>query len=389
MELPVISDYRALFLQDRPLLDVRAPVEFARGAFPCAVNHPLIDDEERHQIGIAYKQSGQDAAIELGHQLVHGARRDARTASWDRFARQHPQGALYCFRGGLRSQVSQRWLYEHSGIEYPRVHGGYKALRAHLIESLQGAADCLRPILIGGRTGVGKTRLLERLPRAVDLERLAWHRGSAFGRHATPQPSQIDFENALAVALLKLRAQGSERVVVEDEGRNVGSVKLPDTLHARFKQGELLVLEASLSTRVQITLREYVVDALAEYRHAVGETHAFEAWSKALQDSLERIRRRLGGDNHARIRQLMNQALERHQRYGDLEPHSAWIQALLTDYYDPMYDYQLSRHPLPVGFRGEAAEVEARVHALLEMKASTPASGSGTGTPINSSSLSE
>ena len=87
-ELKEIDDLARLFLDDVPLLDVRAPVEFAEGAFPCAENLPLIDDEERHRIGITYKEEGQDQAIELGEQLVSGDRKArriaARSASVDR-----------------------------------------------------------------------------------------------------------------------------------------------------------------------------------------------------------------------------------------------------------------------------------------------------------------
>ena len=42
-DLPIIDDLHGLFLSGRPLLDVRAPVEFAEGAFPGAVNLPLIE----------------------------------------------------------------------------------------------------------------------------------------------------------------------------------------------------------------------------------------------------------------------------------------------------------------------------------------------------------
>src|SRR3546814_1312522 len=75
-------DYRELFLRDVPMLDTRAPVEFGKGAFPGAINLPLMDDAERQQVGLCYKQQGQDAAIALGHQLVSGqvkARRVARS----------------------------------------------------------------------------------------------------------------------------------------------------------------------------------------------------------------------------------------------------------------------------------------------------------------------
>ena len=100
------ADYRALFLEDVPLMDTRAPVEFARGAFPTAANLPIMTGEERHQVGICYKEHGQAAAIELGHRLVSGDTRDARIAGWCDFARQHPDGYLYCFRGGLRSRTA-------------------------------------------------------------------------------------------------------------------------------------------------------------------------------------------------------------------------------------------------------------------------------------------
>ena len=48
------NDYRQLFLNDVPLMDVRAPIEFSQGAFPAASNIPLLDDQQREQIGIRF-----------------------------------------------------------------------------------------------------------------------------------------------------------------------------------------------------------------------------------------------------------------------------------------------------------------------------------------------
>lgn len=53
--LPCLEDYAALFLQQRPLIDLRAPIEFAEGAFPRAINLPLMSDDERAAVGICYK----------------------------------------------------------------------------------------------------------------------------------------------------------------------------------------------------------------------------------------------------------------------------------------------------------------------------------------------
>ena len=138
--LPLETDLRALFLSQRPLLDVRAPVEFAEGAFPHASNLPLLTDEERHQVGIRYKQQGQDAAIELGYALVDAPSKAARIAAWASWARQHPEGVLYCFRGGLRSRLTQQMLAQEAGIIVPRVAGGYKAMRRFLLETMQQEA---------------------------------------------------------------------------------------------------------------------------------------------------------------------------------------------------------------------------------------------------------
>lgn len=92
-----IDDLRTLFIDDVPLLDVRAPVEFAEGAFPTAENQPLIDDAERHAIGIAYKDRGQDAAIALGNHLVRGEDRERRIANWSNFMRRHPTECCIAF----------------------------------------------------------------------------------------------------------------------------------------------------------------------------------------------------------------------------------------------------------------------------------------------------
>ena len=138
-----LTDFRHIFLNDVPMMDVRAPVEFGQGAFPGVVNHPLMNDDERQQVGTCYKQKGQDAAIALGHQLVSGATKQQRIEAWAGFAQAQPQGVLYCFRGGLRSQIVQQWLKSEAGISYPRVVGGYKAMRTFLIDTTEAAsAQC-------------------------------------------------------------------------------------------------------------------------------------------------------------------------------------------------------------------------------------------------------
>ena len=448
MELPEISDYTRLFLEDTPLLDVRAPVEFEAGAFPTAHNLPLLTDEERHLIGIRYKEAGQEAAVELGRELVNGLPRKERTERWAQFVEKHPQGVLYCFRGGMRSRITQEWIYAATGIAYPRIKGGYKALRNFLLEQIELSVSQLQPLVIGGRTGAGKTILIKRVfdlvkdfgtskspkstrsstthwcpgrpghpafrhniasslrlhtglpydwtPRSdaplgsplapsarrvsrvasrlpgttrlrfalhggqrkkvkssIDLEGLAWHRGSAFGRHVTPQPTQIDFENRLSIAMLKHRVMKSSTVVLEDESKAIGSRHLPPALYERMSESPLAILEVSLEERIKNSIDEYVTAALEEYQAHYGEEQGMEEWESYARESLKRIARRLGGERYQRMEKSLDSAMREMHGSSGHQAHADWIAQLLVDYYDPMYDYQLKKKEERIVFSGD------------------------------------
>jgi tRNA 2-selenouridine synthase len=348
------ADYRDLFLNDTPMMDMRAPSEFAHGAFPSAFSLPLMSDDERAQVGICYKQGGQDAAIELGHKLVSGDLRAQRLEQWCEFARRYPQGYLYCFRGGLRSQTVQRWLCDQ-GIDYPLIKGGYKAMRRCLLEELERAATRGSLVLISGKTGTGKTRVIARLSRSVDLEGLANHRGSTFGQLPTPQPSQIDFENAVSIALMKLLQRSARQIFLEDEGHLIGRLSLPEALRLEMAKAPLLVVEQSLDERIDIVVEDYVVDLGRRFLELHGETGP-RLHSEKLQDDLSRIRKRLGGERYQAVSGMMAAAFAEQWSSGSPVAHRAWIATLLEKYYDPMYEYQLAQRagrPLFCGSRDE------------------------------------
>tara|TARA_B110000503_G_scaffold1730_1_gene2322 strand:+ start:10514 stop:11608 length:1095 start_codon:yes stop_codon:yes gene_type:complete len=354
---PDIDNYRALFLSPTPMMDMRAPAEFARGAFPSALSLPLMSNDERAQVGICYKQRGQEAAIALGHQLVRGELKAQRVAQWAAFARQHPQGYLYCFRGGLRSQTAQQWLRD-AGIHYPLVLGGYKAMRRFLLEELERSLDSASFVLISGKTGTGKTRVIARLTRAVDLEGLANHRGSSFGQMLTPQPSQIDFENSISIALLRLLAQGQPRIFLEDEGRLIGNLALPESLREKMRVAPMMVVEESLDERIDVVIGDYVVDLGRRYTRKFGEAGA-RLHSEKLQQDLGRISKRLGGLRCQQVSEAMSLAFEHQWQTSDLSLHRHWVALLLEKYYDPMYEYQLSKRAGELLFSGERQAVVA------------------------------
>ena len=352
------SNYREIFLSGVPMMDARAPVEFSKGAFPGVINLPLMNDLERQKVGTCYKQKGQQAAIELGHSLVCGKVKAERVAAWAAFAAAHPEGYLYCFRGGLRSQLVQQWLKE-VGIDYPRVLGGYKAMRSFLLETIELAMQQCDFVVVGGLTGTGKTDVLAALDNRLDLEGHANHRGSSFGKRATAQPGQIDFENALAIDILRKRATGIESFVLEDESRLIGRCSLPLEMHQGMQHFPLVWLEDSLESRVQRILRDYVIDLCAEFVALYGAREGFDQYAGRLRESLANIHKRLGGERYQRLQALLETALHEQSASGETAGHQAWIEALLREYYDPMYAFQRESKAGRIEFSGTQDEVIA------------------------------
>ena len=210
----------------------------------------------------------------------------------------------------------------------------------------------MRFLVLGGMTGTGKTEVLRRLDDALDLEGHANHRGSSFGKRVSGQPTQINFDNALAIDILRKRAAGHARFVVEDEGQAVGSCSLPPALYQGMQRHGLVWLEDSLENRKQRILRDYVIDLGAEFVAAHGAEQGQALFAQRLRQSLDNIARRLGGERHKRLAAIMDEAL-RGQALGlGVAGHLGWIEGLLSEYYDPMYVYQRQQKASRIVFAG-------------------------------------
>jgi len=360
--LKEIDNYSDLFKSNTPLLDVRAPIEFIEGSFPYAHNFPIMNDRERHQIGICYKENGQKSAIKLGHELINGKIKEKRVNQWVDFVQKHPKGALYCFRGGLRSKISQEWIYEHSGVSYPRIKGGYKALRSFLIDEMKRIVNDMNFLVVGGQTGCGKTILLNKFENTIDLEGFANHRGSAFGNNLSPQPKQIDFENNLSVELIKKESFG--HLLIEDEGNNIGTIYIPEVIKDKSRESNIVILRASLEERLDISMKSYVVD-MAEKFSNKDPINGFEDFSNYWLNSLLKIQKRLGGVRYKSLLNQLKPALNNHKYNNDLSDYFPIIESLLVDYYDPMYNFQINNKKQRVIFEGSYGEV---ISFLREIK---------------------
>jgi tRNA 2-selenouridine synthase len=296
-----------------PIIDVRAPGEHQQGHIPGAINIPLFDDHERKVVGTAYKKVNREAAIYAGldfagKKLLSLAKEGARVEGNKKTL------LVHCWRGGMRSK-SMVWLFETLGLHCYLLEGGYKSYRRYVREMLSGPLNLL---VIGGRTGSGKTDILHHLHKSgeqvIDLEGLAHHKGSAFGALGeAEQPSTEQFENDIGHVIKSL---DREKVTwIEDESRNVGKCVVPGELYARMKKSTMVFLDIARELRARHLVKDY-----ASYDQ------------EDLKACVYKIEKKLGGN---RTREAV-EAIERKDYYRT---------AMITlHYYDKTYMHSLEKN---------------------------------------------
>lgn len=360
MSLIQESEILDLVKNEHRWIDVRAPVEFLSGTIPNSENAPLLDDEERRLVGTCYKTQGRNKAIELGHQLVSGENKDRKIQSWIQEIKRHPNLSLYCFRGGMRSQISQQWLKE-AGFFVRRVSGGYKDMRRLLTQHFRQQVENTTIHLISGPTGSLKTHLIQWLISknhlSLDLEQHANHRGSAFGK-CGPQPQQVNFEHTIVKEILKKDSlfKKGNILYLEDESRLIGKCVLPDFLFAKMRLAPILWIDEPIQQRVENIFSDYIVQT--DIVRSQNEDRIRMVY-KGYLEALVGIKKRLGLEKFLEIHKDILSAEVESLRQNSHDLNRIWIQKLLVSYYDPLYLSSLARRDPKILFKASASDVQS------------------------------
>ncbi|MDY0330387.1 MAG: tRNA 2-selenouridine(34) synthase MnmH [Thiomonas sp.] len=301
------------------VIDVRSPSEFALDHMPGAQNWPVLSDAERAEVGTLYTQVDPFLANKRGAVLV--ARNIANHI--EAHAADLPKSwapLIYCWRGGNRSGAMAHIL-ARIGFSVVVVQGGYRALRRALRADLEKLPGRLQFHVICGRTGCGKSRLLQSLHEAgaqvLDLEALAQHRGSVLGLEpGETQPSQKGFETRLWAALRHFETD--RPVFVEAESKKIGALHLPDALMESMRLGRCIALELQMPQRVALLLADYA---------------RLSADRPLLLQRLAGLRALRGGDAVMRWQEQIAR--------GDL---AAFTADILQHHYDPSYMRSIGRN---------------------------------------------
>lgn len=300
------------------VIDVRSPAEFADDHIIGAVNMPCLSNTERAIVGTMYKQQSAFEARKVGAAI--SARNIAQHL--EDFLHDKPADftpLIHCWRGGQRSRAFAQ-ICSEIGWTCHVLEGGYKFYRTQVLDGLKTLPDQLNLIIIAGRTGSAKTKLLHALAaqgeQVLDLEGLANHRGSLLGKMAESQPSQKLFESHIMHQLQQFDT--TRPIYVESESSRIGDVHIPKLLWHQMILAPLIFIELDRTLRAS-----YLVE---EYPHLIAD-------QTDLNKLIEGMNFRHGKAVTTAWKQLMEA--------------KNWIelaQNLLEKHYDPAYDQSVLRH---------------------------------------------
>ena len=303
-----------------PIIDVRSPSEYYKGHMPNSINIPLFDNEERSIVGTIYKNYGREKAVIQGLEYIAMKIENLVNKLFEAItvykSKNHNSKLeestlkIYCARGGMRSQ-SISWLLEKYNQRNITLKDGYKTYRKWTLESFIQEWEI---VIMGGKTGTGKTKLLKLLGennyQIIDLEGLACHRGSTFGGLGMKeQPSNEQFENMIAEELNGFKK--NKKIFVEAESANIGKCKIPHEFFSQMKTAERIEIKKSESNRLEELIKTYSI---------------FE--EKDLIEAVLRIKKRLGPQRTTiAIESIKNKDWKS-------------VCKSVLEYYDKCYDYE-------------------------------------------------
>lgn len=345
-------------------VDVRTAAEFEKGNIPGTLNLPLFTNEERVKVGTAYKQNGRYFAIRFALKFIGPRLPEFVKELEKKGLKEGGSIVVSCWRGGMRSGAVG-WLLALLGFKVSVLDGGYRSYRRWCKSIVgEGATAPCPVIVLGGKTGSGKTAVLHTLKdrgeQVLDLEGIANHKGSAFGAMGMPpQPTNEMYENSIAMCVR--RVDRSKRMWVEHEGGHVGRCLVPFGVLKWVKispNGAFLVVDMASELRVRRLVQDYCSPDML----------AMPGWADGLRDCIASsaggLAKRLGPVRAKEATGLLEQ--------GQWEK----IATLMLEYYDKLYqkwaDESESRSIVKVDCPSDdAIDVANRVQAAL-LTASIP-----------------
>lgn len=295
------------------LVDVRSEGEYKNAHIPGAISIPILNDDERCEVGTLYDRVSYDLAkikaVEYASKKLPELYK-----KYLELEKTCDEIVIYCDRGGYRSTVLER-TFRALGMHISKLSGGYKAYRHYVMEKLDEYLERISVLTLYGLTGTHKTYIIRRLEedgiKVLDLEKYANHRGSIFGSVGLKEKvSQKMFDSYIYEAI---KDDLDATYITEGESRRIGDIVLHEKLYKKMLDSDKILIEASLEERAKNICEDYLP---SENKEEIIKT--FEEFKKFISK-------------------------ERYEKYIDMLMEGEYLELIkdmMNSYYDPKYSFK-------------------------------------------------
>ncbi len=334
------------------IIDVRSENEFKNGTISGAINIPILNNGEREEVGFVYVNKSVREAKRLALKYAGYKLEEI----FDKVSNQFEKNkdiVFFCARGGMRSLTIHN-LFNSIGIKNFKLDMGYKGYRKFLRENFENYLNKIRFIVIHGKTGIGKTKILNELKAqgypVIDLEYAANHRASFLGGvNLGEQNSQKNFESIIFHNILEIikrnkhNNQEKINVFIEGESKRIGKIIMPEYFFKFMNEGIHVCVDLPVKLRVENLIEDYLKVSLSELN-----TRKINVDRDILED----------------FRKNMT-LLDKYSSKNDMKEYNNLLEngeyerlaeTLIKNYYDPKYLNSMSKHNFEFNFELDSLE---------------------------------
>lgn len=334
-----ISFKEALELDNNIFIDLRSEDEFNHSHITNAINIPILDNLQRHLVGLMYKENGKEKAVDLGYDLTSN-KVDFIINQIADISKTH-NVSLYCARGGMRSSSVYNLLLSFKFKNIYLIEEGYKGYRNYIISSFSEIIKNKKFYVLQGNSGTGKTKILRELNKikvsVLNLELLAKNSGSVFGEMPyNEKVSQKQFENDIFYSIYNSK----DIIFTESENKRISNLLIPQQVYIKILKSDHILIETNLENRVQIIKEDYLnnID------------------KQKVKNSISKLKSKLGNRLLTELEELIDNDL-----------FEEFIKKILVEYYDKYYNKYFDDKLYNYIMKIEYSSINEVINKLIEL----------------------
>ncbi len=336
-------------------MDVRSEKEYSENAIPFSINLPILNNAERHKVGLIYSKHSREKALSLAYYF---AREKEQSYISELLKYSHgKKSILYCWRGGVRSKYVAS-LLKKNNIPAVRLQSGQKGFRKIVHDFLYNKTVPI--ISLSGITGCGKSEILEYIKKfypdfpVIHLEECAGHASSVFGEirytlKNETKKNQQQFETNIFMEILPHIDKDNKLPVFlsESESIKIGGLIIPPAVWNSLREEEHICITCSMEKRIERLANDYFASDSSDESNENKKNKAKEEVKEQLQFLSNK---------------LSKEKISQYKEWIDGDQYYNFLKDIMENYYDKIYKMPVKNALLVI----DNCDVDLTVKAIFD-----------------------